>query len=128
MKQLHLRAMVAALLSLGLLAIPHYVSASGQNSCLSNEACVSDYFAGSLTYGFAGNQSSYWGIYVTDGNMVNDNVGYGRDRNSTYPYVCYYLAQGYTGGVAGSVPYYGATWVAINRNASSHFFHQVNDC
>jgi len=107
--------------------------ATGSNSCTTGNVCVSYVGNGSITHGFPTGQNTYtyWGIYwsPSSAGMINDQVGYVRNRNSTYPYACFYLAQGWTGGVGGVAPYYGASWVlAYSQNISSHYLHQVNDC
>jgi hypothetical protein len=102
--------------------------ASGQQSCAVNDACASSYASGAVYNGWAGNDTDYSNDFFNNGTTVNDNVGYGRDRNSTYTLLCFYYDPWWGGGSSGSAPYAGATWVLVGRSSSSHWLRVQSFC
>lgn len=128
MKKHRILAVALALASRGIGVAPSPASAAGQNSCLSGDACVSDWHSGSITYGWTGSVNNYNSYSFSNGHTVGNDVGYGRNRDSVYTLVCFFENTGRTGPSAGSAPYAGATWVLIEKTAESHTTTTASTC
>jgi hypothetical protein len=109
-------AIIGGILSSAPLAI-----ASGQQSCLSGDTCISWYSSGSTYDGFAtGNLGNLNYYTFNNAVVVGNNAGYGRDRISVYPAICFWANP--AGGLvvyAGIARYTGYSWELISKTTES---------
>lgn len=100
---------IAAVLMMLLPGLPASPAlAAGQNSCSSGNYCLSDWHSGSTTYGFTGSVDNLNSYTFSNAHVVGNDVGYGRNRNSTFTLMCMYagINRGAGGSAnSGNVPY-----------------------
>lgn len=120
------RIAVAALAVSALTMMPGItaVSAAGQQSCLSGNICVAYQAAGSIIYGLTPSSSNLTSLIYSNQVFVDNNVGFGRTRNSSFVRVCFRSGLSFTGVTRINAPYSGATWVVDSSNTwdSSSYF------
>ncbi len=105
-------------------------SAAGQQSCLAEDICVAYQGAGSIIYGYVSDSINLTGVSYSNSVTVNNNVGFGRSRESSYVRVCFREGLNQTGSTLINAPYSGATWVVDSTStwASSSFFATNGSC
>ena len=101
--------------------------AAGQNSCLAGDACFSNYTSGSIVYGYVSNDMNTCGEFFDTNPDVSvcHNVGYGRNRDSFYKFLCVYTNINYDT-LQNVVNYDGVTWVLIGPSSASEQSHTTS--
>lgn len=114
--------LVAAAFVLPVSGVARSASAAGAGSCLGGDVCVRWTWATDYVqiYGWSSNVNNYAGYSFPNGEGVANDVGKGRNRNSTYPSACFYTLP-FRAGSSALVPYYNAQWVGIFNSTESHW-------
>lgn len=118
MKKLRRSVMALTLMAAVVASDGQGAHAAGAQSCSSGDVCFAHQASGSVYYGFVSSALGNLSNFTYDGPgtqydvSVNNNVGFGRNRDSAWARACFYGGfNQYSGTLLFNAPYSGATWV-----------------